>query len=385
MLLRLAYAKFIFMRHRSLFFFYLVFACLIASVSLAQADSKKVEKNSSSSDLSSTEALSNPIDSFSIMLKPQLQSSPLPAWISHSLNLASTPSLLEISLAPLSQQTSIDHFVLTVVFDDHGDGGPFIEWKKPNGDRTMLCGGLGVNGPAVGFNARKLLIPCDLAFDGGTVVIHHEGRFDQVISATLQTARTATIAVLGEENNVALLDEVENSISEDLAAGDRPPLKEGDVMKGRLMTIELEATTQQGGEFEFIVKSEDGLPDTLMLNTEVIGLDLESQMEVRVNDTFVGILNTAPFSLTSSELINTAGWNTPEDQPQFHLAGWRKAWLYLPGRLWKKGEENHILLSLPTPSSSPISLRNSTLDLHYDNNVSLGHSTTPLAKDLFRY
>ena len=216
-------------------------------------------------------------------------------------------------------------------------------------------------------------------------MIHHEGRFDQVISATIQTAHTATIAVLGEENNVALLDEVQNSTSEDLATGGRPPLKEGDVMKGRLMTIELAATTQQGGEFEFIVKSEDGLPDTMILNTEAIGLDLESQMEVRVNDTFVGILNTAPFSLTSSELINTAGWNTPEDQPQFHLAGWRKGWLYLPGRVWKKGEENHILLSLPKPPSSPISLRNSTLDLHYDNNVFLGHSTTQLAKHFFRY
>lgn len=374
------------MRHRSFFFFYLVFASLIASVSLAQASSKKIEKDLPPSSVSPPEALSNPIDSFSITLKPQLQSSPLPPWISHPLNPSAKPSSLEISLAPLSLQTSIDHFVLTVVFDDHGDGGPFIEWKKPNGDRTMLCSGLGVNGPAVGFNARKLLIPYDLAFDGGTVMIHHEGRFDQVISATVQTARTATIAVLGEENNVALLDEVENSISEDLAAGNPPPLKEGDVMKGRLMTIELAATTQQGGEFEFIVKSDDRLPDTMMLNTEMIGLDLESQMEVRLNDTFIGILNTAPFSLTSSELINTAGWNTTENnQPQFRLAGWRKAWLYLPSRLWKQGEENHILLSLPTPSSSPISLRNSTLDLHYDSNVSLGHSTSPLAKDLFRY
>lgn len=373
------------MRLRTLFFFYFIVACLTTSAAWSQADSKKVDQPTSSN-VTTPEAVTNPLDSFSVTLKPHLQSSPLPSWISHPLSFSPESSSLEISLSPLSQQTSIDHFALTVVFDDHGDCGPLIEWKNSNGDRTMLCSGLGVNGPAVGFNARKILIPYDLVFDGGTVVIHHEGRFDQVISATVQTAHTATIAVLGEENNVALLDEVGNVISEDLAAGNPPPLKEGDVMKGRLMTIELAAKTQQGSEFEFVVNSDDALPDTMMLNTEVIGLDLESQIEVRVNDVFVGILNTAPFSLTSSELINTASWSTSENhQPQFKLAGWRKAWLYLPGRVWKKGAENHILLSIPSASSSTISLRNSTLDLYYDSNISLGHSTTPLAKDLFRY
>lgn len=373
------------MRHRPFLFSYLIFASWISFVSLTQANSEKIQKNPPSLDLSSTESLINSLDSLSITLKP-LQSSPLPSWVNHPINFSPESSSLEISLSPLSQQTSIDHFVLTVVFDDKGDGGPFIEWKKANNDRIMLCSGIGVNGPAIGFNARKLLIPYDLAFDGGTLVIHHQGRFDQVISATLQTARTATIAVLGEENNVALLDEAGNSIAQEIVTGNQPPLKEGDVMKGRLMTIELAATTQQGNEFEFIVKSEEGFPDTMMLNTEVIGLDLESQIEVRLNDTFVGILNTAPFSLTSPELIDVAGWNSTKNKDhQFYLAGWRKAWLYLPTRYWKQGEENHILLSLPTLPSSPISLRNSTLDLHYDSNVSLGHSTTPLAKDLFRY
>ncbi len=325
----------------------------------------------------------NSLDSLSVTLKPQLQSSPLPIWVNHPLNFSPGSSSLEISLSPLSQQTSIDHFVLTVVFDDRGDGGPRIEWKKKNGDEMLLCSGLGVNGPAVGFNARTLLIPYDLVFDGGTLVIHHEGRFNQVISATVQAAHTATIAFLGEENEVALLDQVGNIISKDLAAGNPPPLKEGDVMKGRLMTAELSATTQQGNEFEFPFKLEGALPETTMLNTEIIGLDLESQIEVHVNDHFIGMLNTAPFSLASTELINTASWGTSEKEPKFHLAGWRKAWLYIPARVWKQGEENHILLT--APASSSISLRNSTLELHYDNTVSLGHSTTPLAKDLFRY
>lgn len=325
------------------------------------------------------------IDSFSVTLKPTLQSSPLPLWINHPLNFSPESSSLEVSLAPLAGQTSIDHFVLTVLFDDHGDGGPRVEWKKSNGDRIPLCSGLGINGPAVGFNARKLLIPYDLALDGGAVVIQHEGRFNQVISATIQVAHTATVASLTAEHDAILLDEVGNITSKEILTGDLPPLKEGDTMNGRLMTAELSSKTetQQGDGFDFFYKLEGDLPDTTMFNTELIGLDLESQIEVHVNDVFVGILNTAPFSLTSAELINTAGWDTPDNQPKFHLAGWRKAWLYIPSHVWKQGEENHILLIVPA-SSSPISLKNSTLDLHYSN-LSLGHSTSPLAKDLFRY
>lgn len=364
------------MLQRSFLFSYFIFG-ILATFSFVCADPETITPSQS---------LSNSLDSFSIRLKPELQSSPLPTWINQPLNFSQESPSLEISLAPLNQQTSIDHFVLTVVFDDHGDGGPKIKWKNTNNDETPLCSGLGVNGPAVGFNARTLLIPYALACNGGSVVIYHEGRFNPVISATIQAAHTATIAFLGEENEAALVDQIGNIISKDLAAGDSPQLKEGDVMKGRLMTAELSAKTQQGNEFEFPFKMEGALPETTMLNTEVIGLDLETQIEVRVNDTLVGMLNTAPFSLTSSELINTAGWRTPENQSTFQLAGWRKAWLYIPARLWKQGEENHILLSVPTTSStSTISLRNTTLDLHYDNTISLGHSTTPLAKDLFRY
>lgn len=368
-----------FMYHVRSIFLGLLFSFL--AISALQADSSNTNSAPPSSN-SRTQELT-PLEIFSITLKPQLQSSPLPLWIDHPLNFSPESSSLEISLAPLAQQTAIDHFVLSVVFDDHGDGGPFIEWQKPNGNRSVLCSGLGVNGPALGFNSRKLLIPYDLAFEGGRVIIHHEGRFQQLISATIQVAHTATVASLTSEYEATLLDEVGNITSRETLAGELPPAKEGDTMKGRLLTAELSATTQQGTSFEFPFNLEGSLPDTTMLTTEIIGLDLESQIEVRVNDTVIGMLNTAPFSLTASELINTAGWESPEHQPSFHFAGWRKAWLYIPGRVWKKGEENHILLTVPS-SDSPISLKNTTLDLYYSN-LSLGYSTSPLAKDLFRY
>jgi len=375
------------MHHRYLPAFLALPFFFASSFSWAQSPSEKTQDPASSFESSETSFSSNKaIDSFSITLKPQLQSSPLPAWISHPLKFSPESSSLEISLAPLARQTSIDHFALTVLFDDHGDGGPRVEWRKENGEQITLCDGLGMNGPAVGFNARKLLIPYDLAFDGGTLLITHAGRFDQIISAAVQVAHTATVASLTAEYDASLLDEVGNIIPKEIIAGELPSSKEGDVMKGRLMTAELSASTQQqqGDGFDFSYNLEGDLPDSTMLNTEVIGLDLESQIEVRINDTFVGVLNTAPFSLTSTELINTAGWETPEDQTKFRLAGWRKAWLYIPGRVWKQGEENHITLLVPASSSSLVSLRNSSLDLHYSN-VDLGHSTTPLAKDLFRY
>jgi len=353
---------------------------------LARAASENVNGTSSPSHVSAEPSGNNTLDSFSITLKPQLQSSPLPSWVNHPLNFSSGSSSLEISLAPLAGQTSIDHFVLTVLFDDHGDGGPRVDWIKPTGDRTTLCSGLGINGPPLGWNARKLSIPYDLAIDGGTLAIQHADRFDQVLSITIQVDHTVTVTSLTAEYDSSLLDEVGNIISKEILAGELPPAKEGDVMKGRLMTAELSAKieTQQGDGFEFLHKIEGALPDTTMLNTEVIGLNLESQVQVRVNNNFVGMLNTAPFSLTAPELMNTTGLSTAKNHSKFQLAGWRKAWLYIPGRFWKQGEENHITLIVPVSSSS-VSLRNSTLDLYYDSNISLGHSTTPLAKDLFRY
>ena len=132
-----------------------------------------------------------------------------------------------------------------------------------------------------------------------------------------------------------------------------------------------------------------------MLNTEIIGLDLESQIEVQVNGIFIGILNTAPFSLTAPELISSTaisstGFNKAiddKDIPSFKLAGWRKAWCYIPARAWHQGE-NHLVLIVhpgaPTTTNTSPSLKNTTLDL-LNTAGTLINSTTPLAKDLFRF
>jgi hypothetical protein len=326
------------------------------------------------------------IDSFSVTLKPELQSTPLPSWMSKPLYLSLESSSVEIALSALSGETTFDHFVLTVVFNDHGDGGPLVQWKSKNGDLQILCSGLGVNGPPIGLNARKLLIPERLAFEGGTLVISHAGRFDQIVSIKVETAHQATIAIVGEKSDTALIDEAENTISKDLIDGTPPPLKEGDVMNGHLMTAELSAKTQQAtGEFEFIASSDGKSPEAIMLYTELAGLDLESQIEVSVNDHVVGMLQTAPFSLKASEMIKTANLKaTEKSESSFQLAGWRKAWIYVPARYWQQGE-NHMILRAITPQPSPISLRNSRLNLRYDADVWLGNSTTPLAKNLFRY
>ena len=336
------------------------------------------------------------VDSFApltITLHPKKEATPLPPWALAPVKVKPELSCVEIPLPAVTEQSEIEAFSLTVNFNDHGDGGPLVEWIKPQGERIMLASGLGTNGPALGPNSRTLLISNEIALDGGTIVVTHASRFDQLLSLTVRPGRAATVAVLGSKNNPALIDESLKVVQKDLADGKQAAIKRGDSMRGCIISAELAAPVERlhENEIEFIVPLQ-GLPEATILHTEFIGLNLESQIDVQVNGIFLGNLNTPDFKLDTPELIKTASQDNSEPT-KFQLAGWRDGSLYIPARVWKEGE-NSIIFSVRSPFETPttlLSLRNTTLDLRYAiPPATAKHSatnSTPLAtaKNLFRF
>lgn len=319
---------------------------------------------------------------FTITLQSKQEATPLPSWAIAPIKVNRDLCSVEFPLPALTEQLEIENFSLTVNFNDHGDGGPVVEWSKPHGERVMICSGLGTNGPALGPNSRTILIPNDLALDGGSVIVTHAGRFEQLLSLTIRPGRTAMVAVLGGKNSPALVDESLKVVQKDLVEGGTAPLKKGDFVHGCIISAELKARVEQlhGNEIEFVVPLQGELPEATMLHTELMGLNLESQVEVQVNGISIGTLNTPDFKLDAPELIKN---NLPENPntPNFQFAGWRDGSLYLPARVWKEGDNSLVFLvkqqsGAPIPSSL-LSLRNTTLDLRY--------ATTPTAKNLFRF
>ena len=303
------------------------------------------------------------------MLKPTLLLAPLPSWALFPPKINREDASVEIPLPAISEQSQIENYTLTVTFQDTGDGGPLVEWVKSNGDRTMLCSGLGINGPALGLNSGTILIPYDLAFDGGSILVTHAGRFDKLISVTVRPGRTATVAALGGKNNPAIIDDVCHVISKDLAAGGPASINKGDSAHANIISAELSAPVMQlRHAVEFVVPLH-GLPEATIIHTDFIGLDLESQVEVQVNGISLGTLNTPTFQLDAPEFVDTAiagVSNTPKTH-KFQLAGWRNGSLYIPAYVWQEGD-NSLLFTIkqgPRSSSSSLFLRNTSFDLRY--------------------
>ena len=298
-----------------------------------------------------------------LSLQPKVIQGARPIWeISDAIVQNETDSVL-IPVPSLASQDTIGCFALTVVFQDHGDGGPMVEWIPKDGDSILLSAGLGESGVALGLNARTLLISQSLALDGGMLRIGYAGRFSQLISVTLRPARELSIAALGPDFSPGLAAENEPLLTtEEIQGTDLPP-QEGDRQEGRVIHAELSSQPRRidvpysSGGIEFILPLASK-PQGSQLQADLGGLDPESSIEVSVNGTSLGILRSTPFSLNSpSTIFSNSG--------RLLLAGWHPASLFIPSELWKDGD-NSILMTLHRVAGDegqPVYLRKARVDL----------------------
>ena len=100
-------------------------------------------------------------DPFLLALKPGVQMSPLPAWMEGPASIRPDLAKVEIPIAPLWKEASVEMYAVTVVFEDTGDGGPALEWKHGE-EKSTVSNGLGEIGNPVGLNSRTVLLkrPC---------------------------------------------------------------------------------------------------------------------------------------------------------------------------------------------------------------------------------
>ena len=322
---------------------------------------------------------SSALDPLSVSLHPSPTLSPLPSWAGSSAPVV-TPAASEVELPvpSLAQQEEIGCFALTTVFDDRGDGGPVVEWISPSGERTLLSSGLGEVGVAPGPNVRTLLIPQAVALDGGKVRVSFAGRFERLLTVVLRPARELSLAALPSDLSPGLIDEAGHVLSaEEISGKDRAPLS-GDRTDGYLVhadlgtapiRIDLPGTSDST---EYVVPV-SGIPSGCLLQADLAGLDPESWIEVDLNGENRGTLAPAPFSLNDPGVLLV--------KDRLTLAGWRKASLYLPGRLWKQGD-NSLVLTLHRgtgDAGEAVHLRQVTCDMLFpkpspeaDNTLSTG-------------
>ncbi|MEI6322084.1 MAG: hypothetical protein WCP60_03135 [bacterium] len=306
------------------------------------------------------------IDSFqplTVTLQPKVIQTTRPAWeISDAIVQNDTDSVL-IPVPSLASQDVIGCFALTVVFQDHGDGGPVVEWIPKDGESVLLSAGLGEAGVALGLNARTLLISQSLALDGGMLRVGYVGRFERMISVTLRPARELSIAALGPDFIPGLAAEDEPLLSAEEISGTDLPAREGDRQEGKVIHAELSSQPRRidapnsAGSIEFILPLASK-PQGSMLQAEIGGLDPESSIEVSVNGTFLGALRSLPFSLSSpSTIFSNSG--------RLLLAGWRPASIFIPAQLWKEGD-NSVLMTLHRVAGDegqPVHLKKARVDL----------------------
>lgn len=342
------------------------------------ADRQKSESPSTPAPQSFSQS-ENPFACLKITLSPTTEISPLPMWAKAPVEINKESSLVEIPIPALAEQSEIENFAITINFYDMGDGGPLVEGIKQDGERTLICSGLGINGPALGLNSRTISIPADLALDGGKIIVSHTGRFEQLHSIIVRPGRTAMTAVLSEKFFPAIVDE-STMIEQNLANGALPSFKKGYMTHDRITSAELAAPIEQLSdslEFAFDLTA---LPEATIFRTEIQGLDLEAHIDVELNGTLIGPLNITSFQLDSPEFIPTLN-NDPHTSP-FQLAGWRSAYFYIPTYLWKEKKtdlikkesvdkesadgKNHLVLIVkqgPRSSGSKIHLKNSCLEV----------------------
>ncbi|MEI6279949.1 MAG: hypothetical protein WCQ16_11310, partial [Verrucomicrobiae bacterium] len=210
---------------------------------------------------------------FVLTLKPAVQMSPLPGWMSLPARVEPELATVELPIPALWKVPAVEFYALTVVFDDRGDGGPAVEWRSPDGSTTAISTGLGESPNSLGLNARTLLLPQSLTREGGVALVSYYGKFDGLVSVTVRPARGNLLAVLGAQSDPGLVDEALRVFDRYEVDGSRGGPLTGDVRNGSVVEAELSAGVEQiDGELEFIVPTE-GVIECAMLRLEALGLD----------------------------------------------------------------------------------------------------------------
>ena len=221
-------------------------------------------------------------------------------------------------------------------------------------------------------NSRTLLLPKSQTFQGGTALVSYYGKFDGLVSVCVRPARENVIAVIGGQNDPALVDETLRAYDRAEVDGTRRSPLTGDVRTGSVVEAELSASIQPlDGEMEFIVPLE-GKIEGSMVHIDVLGLDPEANINIRINSQPAGSIGFQPFRLDDPALVLDASGH-------LILAGWRSGSLFIPARLLVSGE-NSLIISLkgsPQESERAVFLKNAVFNVRFGGSATVN----PVAKD----
>ena len=297
---------------------------------------------------------------FAISLKPSLQMSPLPGWMQGPTVVSPETATIEIPVPALWAAPAVGLYALTVVFDDRGDGGPAVEWRSPDGSTGTISQGLGEIGTSLGLNARTILLPQALTREGGMLLVSYYAKFDKLVSLAVRPAHEDPLAVLGGGSDPALVDEALRVFDRAEVDGRRNPPLSGDVRHGAIVEAELSAPVQKlDGELEFIVPIE-GVVEGALLKLDVLGLDPEAVIQIRVNSISIGQLGLSPFRLDDPALV-------PDSLGRLVIAGWRSGYVFIPARLWQAGDNSVVLVLRRSGAETgrPVFIRNAGLHIRF--------------------
>lgn len=314
---------------------------------------------------------------FVLALKPAIQMSPLPPWMPSPAVVHPETATIEIPIPALWEVPAIEFYALTVVFDDTGAGGPAVEWRAPNGVTSTVSTGLGETGVSLGINARTVLLPQELTRDGGILMISYYGKFDSLLNIAVRPAREDLLAVLGAQTDPALVDEALRVFERQAVSGRAETPITGDVRNGSVVEAELQSGIEEiSGELEYVIPIQ-GEVEATMLRLDVLGLDLEGKIEVRVNGVSVGQVGFPAFRLDDPALV-------PDGLGRPTIAGWRDGSLFIPARFWTGGD-NSLVVTLKhaaMEAGRPVFLKGTRLHVRFGAPYpTVGTTATPQASN----
>lgn len=300
-------------------------------------------------------------DPFLAALEPELRLSPLPAWMEKPAVVNTAEGWLEIPVEPRWRQPAVTHYVVTIVFDDSGDGGPVVHWRDAvTSAESVISESLATPVVACGLNSRTLLVPQALTDAGGTLLVRARHSPSSLLSVAVRPARDAATVAIGDRRAPSLIDPLLQVFEDREVNGTAPIPLGGDLRDGSIVEAELAPDPQpldEGLEFEVPIS---GSVEGAYLHSELLGLNPEATVEVDVNGQGIGHLAFAPFALDDPSIVTD--WNG-----RLHLAGWRKGSLFLPARFLKEGP-NSIVVRLVRPEGDtgrPVQARNTLLHLRF--------------------
>jgi hypothetical protein len=302
---------------------------------------------------------------FVLSLRPTLQMSPLPGWMQGPAVVHAETATIEIPVPALWAVPAVEAYALTVVFEDRGDGGPAVEWRSSNGSTSTVSPGLGELGASLGLNAKTLLLPQALTRDGGILLISYYAKFDKLVSLAVRPARENPLAVLGGGSDPVLVDEALRVFERTEVDGRRVLPLSGDLRRGAVVEADLSAPVQElNEEIEFVVPIQ-GTVDGGLLKLDVLGLDPEASVQVRINSIPLGPLGFSQFRLDDPALV-------PDSLGRLVLAGWRSGYHFVPARHLRAGE-NSVVLTLKrsdVETGRAVFIRNAGLHIRFGTEAS---------------